>query len=133
MVSVVIGAALSGFAMVVTARPGAKLHIGYPTLLRSSFGMWGSKIFVGLRGGVAAIWFGIQVGALVYIEPIEPDLDTQDVLRQQITRRCIPLHVRVIEFQSFALILLQLLGSDINGKISLTHFRNLLISPLASF
>jgi NCS1 family nucleobase:cation symporter-1 len=46
--------------MVLAARPGAKLHIGYPPLLRSSFGMWGSKIFVTLRGAVAIIWFGVQ-------------------------------------------------------------------------
>ncbi|KAJ7857292.1 NCS1 family nucleobase:cation symporter-1 [Mycena olivaceomarginata] len=60
MASVCIGAVLCALAMVLTARPGAKLHIGYPTLLRSSFGMWGSKIFVGMRGAVAVIWFGIQ-------------------------------------------------------------------------
>ncbi|KAJ7895693.1 NCS1 nucleoside transporter [Mycena leptocephala] len=60
MVSVCIGAVLCALAMVLTARPGAKLHIGYPTLLRSSFGMWGSKIFVTLRGAVAIIWFGVQ-------------------------------------------------------------------------
>ncbi|KAJ7512099.1 allantoin transport [Mycena galericulata] len=60
MVSVCIGAVLCALAMVLTARPGAKLHIGYPTLLRSSFGMWGSKIFVTLRGAVAIVWFGVQ-------------------------------------------------------------------------
>ncbi|KAJ7096695.1 permease for cytosine/purines, uracil, thiamine, allantoin-domain-containing protein [Mycena belliarum] len=60
MVSVFIGAILCAMAMVLTARPGAKLHIGYPTLLRASFGMWGSKIFVTMRGAVAIIWFGIQ-------------------------------------------------------------------------
>ncbi|KAJ6631084.1 permease for cytosine/purines, uracil, thiamine, allantoin-domain-containing protein [Mycena sp. CBHHK59/15] len=60
MVSVCIGAVLCAVAMVLAARPGAKLHIGYPTLLRSSFGMWGSKIFVTLRGAVAVIWFGVQ-------------------------------------------------------------------------
>ncbi|KAJ7487789.1 allantoin transport [Mycena latifolia] len=60
MISVCIGAVLCALAMVLTARPGAKLHIGYPTLLRSSFGMWGSKIFVTMRGAVAIIWFGVQ-------------------------------------------------------------------------
>ncbi|KAF7289918.1 hypothetical protein MIND_01366700 [Mycena indigotica] len=60
MISVCIGAILCSISMVITARPGAKLHIGYPPLLRSSFGMWGSKIFVMLRGAVAIIWFGIQ-------------------------------------------------------------------------
>ncbi|KAJ6484366.1 allantoin transport [Mycena vitilis] len=60
MVSVCIGAVLCASAMVLTARPGAKLHIGYPTLLRSSFGMRGSKIFVTLRGAVAIVWFGVQ-------------------------------------------------------------------------
>ncbi|KAF7323953.1 hypothetical protein MKEN_00616800 [Mycena kentingensis (nom. inval.)] len=60
MISVCIGALLSAFAMVLTARPGAKLHIGYPPLLRSSFGMRGSKIFVALRGAVAIVWFGVQ-------------------------------------------------------------------------
>ncbi|KAJ7755336.1 permease for cytosine/purines, uracil, thiamine, allantoin-domain-containing protein [Mycena maculata] len=60
MVSVCIGAVLCALSMVITARPGAKLHIGYPTLLRSSFGMWGSKIFVTMRGAVAIVWFGVQ-------------------------------------------------------------------------
>ncbi|KAJ7243202.1 permease for cytosine/purines, uracil, thiamine, allantoin-domain-containing protein [Mycena haematopus] len=60
MVSVCIGVVLCSLAIVFTARPGAKLHIGYPTLLRSSFGMWGSKIFVTMRGAVAIIWFGVQ-------------------------------------------------------------------------
>ncbi|CAK5272608.1 unnamed protein product [Mycena citricolor] len=60
MACAVLGAMLSAVAMVVTARPGALVHVGYPPLLRSSFGMWGSRVFVALRGGVAIIWFGVQ-------------------------------------------------------------------------
>ncbi|KAJ7637179.1 allantoin transport [Roridomyces roridus] len=60
MASVCVGAILAASSMVLAARPGAKLHIGYPPLLRSSFGMRGSKIFVALRGAVAIIWFGVQ-------------------------------------------------------------------------
>ncbi|KAJ7207149.1 NCS1 family nucleobase:cation symporter-1 [Mycena pura] len=60
MAAVCLGAVLCALSMVLTARPGAKLHIGYPTLLRASYGMRGSRIYVALRGGVAIVWFGIQ-------------------------------------------------------------------------
>ncbi|WVQ82031.1 hypothetical protein IAT38_004159 [Cryptococcus sp. DSM 104549] len=56
----VLGCFLTSLLGVMLARPGARYHIGFPTLARSSFGVKGSKIMVGIRGAVAVIWYAVQ-------------------------------------------------------------------------
>ncbi|ORY23924.1 permease for cytosine/purines, uracil, thiamine, allantoin-domain-containing protein [Naematelia encephala] len=56
----VLGYLLIAFVAVGAARVGSRYHIGFPTWSRAAFGMRGSKIFVGLRGTVAVIWFAVQ-------------------------------------------------------------------------
>lgn len=42
------------------ARPGARYHIGYPVLVRSSMGMYGSFFFIFIRAIIGTIAYGIQ-------------------------------------------------------------------------
>ncbi|EIW67353.1 hypothetical protein TREMEDRAFT_33665 [Tremella mesenterica DSM 1558] len=56
----VAGSFLTSLCGVAMARPGARYHIGFPTLARTSFGIRGSKIMVGIRGIVAVIWYAVQ-------------------------------------------------------------------------
>lgn len=60
LVSCVIGSAVSGIVVTLMARPGARYHIGYPVLARSSMGMYGSFFFVFIRAVIGTIAYGIQ-------------------------------------------------------------------------
>jgi len=59
-VSACIGSFLAALVVVLMARPGVKYHIGYPVLVRSVMGMYGSYFFIFIRAVVCIIWFGIQ-------------------------------------------------------------------------
>ncbi|KAG2733907.1 hypothetical protein G9P44_003432 [Scheffersomyces stipitis] len=45
---------------IANARAGSTYHIGYPTLARATFGVYGAYFFVAARGFVAIIWFSVQ-------------------------------------------------------------------------
>jgi len=47
--------------MVLNGTIGARLHIGFPVLNRSSFGFWLSYFSVVSRVVLAMFWFGVQV------------------------------------------------------------------------
>ncbi|EIW69104.1 hypothetical protein M231_01338 [Tremella mesenterica] len=55
-----VGQFLIAIVAVGCARVGSRYHIGFPVWARSTFGMNLSKLFVGLRGSVAIIWFAVQ-------------------------------------------------------------------------
>jgi len=52
--------------MVLNGTIGARLHIAFPVLNRSSFGFWLSYFSVISRVVLAMFWFGVQVSPLVY-------------------------------------------------------------------
>ncbi|KAM0817498.1 putative Allantoin permease [Seiridium cardinale] len=60
LASCIIGSAISGVVVTAMARPGARYHIGYPVLVRSSMGMYGSFFFVFVRAIIGTIAYGIQ-------------------------------------------------------------------------
>ena len=49
-----------GFVMVLNGTIGARLHIAFPILNRSSFGFWLSYFSVISRVVLSLFWFGIQ-------------------------------------------------------------------------
>jgi NCS1 family nucleobase:cation symporter-1 len=53
---VLVGCALLGAAAVLNATFGAHYHVGFPVMIRPTFGLKGSKWFVVLRGLVGIIW-----------------------------------------------------------------------------
>ncbi|KAF9010252.1 permease for cytosine/purines, uracil, thiamine, allantoin-domain-containing protein [Cyathus striatus] len=44
----------------LNARPGAKFHITFPVVARTSFGLYGSLWCTFNRGAMACIWYGVQ-------------------------------------------------------------------------
>ncbi|KAF8174760.1 permease for cytosine/purines, uracil, thiamine, allantoin-domain-containing protein [Pholiota molesta] len=61
VVPVLIGCLLLGVAAVLNASFGAHYHVGFPAMIRPTFGVTGSKWFVGLRGLVGIVWYAVQV------------------------------------------------------------------------
>ncbi|KAJ4318094.1 hypothetical protein N0V94_004619 [Neodidymelliopsis sp. IMI 364377] len=59
-VSACIGSFLAAVVVVLMARPGVKYHVGFPVLVRSVMGMYGSYFFIFIRAVVCIIWYGIQ-------------------------------------------------------------------------
>ncbi|KAM0719741.1 hypothetical protein Q7P37_003874 [Cladosporium fusiforme] len=55
-----IGYAIAGCFIVLTGRIGAKYHISFPVVGRSSFGIWGSLWPVLNRSVMACVWYGVQ-------------------------------------------------------------------------
>jgi len=53
--------AIISVVMVLTGTIGARLHIAFPVLNRSSFGFWFSYFTVFSRVLLSMFWFGIQV------------------------------------------------------------------------
>jgi cytosine/uracil/thiamine/allantoin permease len=51
--------------MVLNGTIGARLHVAFPVLNRSSFGFWFSYFTVFSRIILAMFWFGIQVSHLL--------------------------------------------------------------------
>jgi nucleobase:cation symporter-1, NCS1 family len=65
-----VGYTIAAFFVVLTARIGARYHIGFPIVNRSSFGIWGSLWPVLNRAVMACIWYGVQAwigGECVYL------------------------------------------------------------------
>ncbi|KAL5521367.1 hypothetical protein ACEPAG_9293 [Sanghuangporus baumii] len=65
-----LGYFIAGSFIVTTGRIGAVYHIGYPVVVRSSFGIWGSLWPVFNRAAMACIWYGVQTwlgGTCVYL------------------------------------------------------------------
>jgi nucleobase:cation symporter-1, NCS1 family len=55
-----IGYAIAACFVCLTGRIGAKYHISFPVVSRSSFGIWGSLWPVFNRAGMACVWYGVQ-------------------------------------------------------------------------
>ncbi|KAI0470548.1 permease for cytosine/purines, uracil, thiamine, allantoin-domain-containing protein [Xylariaceae sp. FL0804] len=54
-----VGAFVGGIATAVNSRQSSVYHIGFPTLQRVSFGLWGSLFPVFTRAVVAILWVGV--------------------------------------------------------------------------
>ncbi|CRK15446.1 hypothetical protein BN1723_010674 [Verticillium longisporum] len=61
MLTVIIGHCLVGLICVLTGAPGAKWHIGFCILQKSSWGMWGAFIPMVQRIMLSFIWYSTQV------------------------------------------------------------------------
>lgn len=61
MLTVAIGHCLVGIICVMTGAPGAKWHIGFCILQKSSWGMWGALIPMVQRIMLSFIWYSTQV------------------------------------------------------------------------
>jgi len=65
-----LGLSLFGKVVVVlNGTVGARLHISFPVLNRSSFGFWFSYFTVISRAVLAMFWFGIQVLSFLSLLP----------------------------------------------------------------
>jgi len=58
--AIVLGNVIIGVVMVLNGTVGARLHVPFPVLNRSSFGFWFSYFSVVSRVVLALFWFGIQ-------------------------------------------------------------------------
>lgn len=66
----IFGHALVGVFMVAAGRPGAVYHLGFPTIARSSFGIFGSLWPIFNRVVVVIMWTGVHAvltGNAVYV------------------------------------------------------------------
>ncbi|KAF7190988.1 putative permease C29B12.14c [Pseudocercospora fuligena] len=61
MLTVIVGNIIVGFLCVLSGHPGAKHHIGFPVIQRSSWGVRGYVFVVVQRVFLACIWFSTQV------------------------------------------------------------------------
>ena len=66
------------FVVVLNGTIGARLHIAFPVLNRSSFGFWLSYFSVISRVVLALFWFGIQVRAVAHLN-FSPDICHEDL------------------------------------------------------
>jgi NCS1 family nucleobase:cation symporter-1 len=55
-----IGYSIAACFICMTGRIGAKYHISFPVVARSSFGIWGSLWPVLNRAAMACVWYGVQ-------------------------------------------------------------------------
>lgn len=55
-----LGYSIAAVFVCLTGRIGAKYHIGFPVVARSSFGIWGALWPVFNRAVMACIWYGVQ-------------------------------------------------------------------------
>ena len=60
MIASVIATLIGGLFVMWNSRAGATYHVGYPVLLRATYGVWGYYLFVIIRGFVAILWFAVQ-------------------------------------------------------------------------
>ena len=58
--AIAVGTFIISIVMVLNGTVGARLHVGFPVLNRSSFGFWFSYFSVVSRCVLAMFWFGIQ-------------------------------------------------------------------------
>ncbi|KAI0475734.1 allantoin [Xylariaceae sp. FL0804] len=61
LVVIFISQVISALAMCFNSRVATVYHIGYPTVARSVFGMWGSFYVVAARAMLAVVWYGLQL------------------------------------------------------------------------
>ncbi|KAL5498160.1 hypothetical protein ACEPAH_2290 [Sanghuangporus vaninii] len=61
--AIALGQVIIGVAMVATGTIGARLHIAFPVLMRSSFGFWFSYFSVISRVVLSLFWYSIQTYA----------------------------------------------------------------------
>jgi NCS1 family nucleobase:cation symporter-1 len=54
-IAVMLGSLIATLGIVFMGLPGAKYHVGFPSLVRPTFGTSASKIIVGLRGLVGVV------------------------------------------------------------------------------
>jgi NCS1 family nucleobase:cation symporter-1 len=78
-----IGYSIAGICICLTGRIGAKYHIAFPVVCRSSFGIFGSLWPVLNRSVMACVWYGVQSwigGTCVYlmIRAIWPSWDAYE-------------------------------------------------------
>ncbi|WPA95794.1 uncharacterized protein RHO25_000397 [Cercospora beticola] len=78
-----IGYGIAACFVVLTGRIGAKYHLSFPVIARSSFGIWGGLWPVLNRAVMACVWYGVQGwigGTCVYlmIRAIWPSWDDYD-------------------------------------------------------
>ncbi|KAG9913011.1 uracil permease, partial [Aureobasidium melanogenum] len=55
-----IGYTIAAVFVISTGRIGAKYHISFPVVSRSSFGIWGGLWPVFNRAAMACVWYGVQ-------------------------------------------------------------------------
>ncbi|KIK70323.1 hypothetical protein GYMLUDRAFT_32322 [Collybiopsis luxurians FD-317 M1] len=60
LAAIAVGHGIIALVMVLNGTVGARLHVGFPVLNRSSFGFWLSYFSVISRVVLALFWFGIQ-------------------------------------------------------------------------
>ena len=58
--AIAVGHIIISIVMVLNGTIGARLHVGFPVLNRSSFGFWFSYFSVVSRVVLSMFWFGIQ-------------------------------------------------------------------------
>lgn len=63
--AIAIGHVIIAAVMVLNGTIGARLHVPFPVLNRSSFGFWLSYFSVISRVVLSMFWFGIQAGGHV--------------------------------------------------------------------
>jgi purine-cytosine permease-like protein len=61
LLAIAIGYAILSIVVVLNGTIGARLHVSFPVLNRSSFGFWFSYFSVISRTILSMFWFGIQV------------------------------------------------------------------------
>lgn len=58
--AIAVGHIIIAIVMVLNGTAGARLHVAFPVLNRSSFGFWFSYFSVVSRVVLSMFWFGIQ-------------------------------------------------------------------------
>ena len=60
LLAIALGNIIMGIVMVLNGTTGARLHVAFPILNRSSFGFWLSYFSVISRVVLSLFWFGVQ-------------------------------------------------------------------------
>lgn len=69
LVAIAVGHTIIAVVVVLNGTIGARLHISFPVLNRSSFGFWFSYFTVVSRVVLAMFWFGILVSSSSLFHP----------------------------------------------------------------
>jgi nucleobase:cation symporter-1, NCS1 family len=65
--AIFIGNVILAVVMVLNGTIGARLHVSFPIINRSSFGFWFSYFSVISRVILSMFWFGVQVTSFVIL------------------------------------------------------------------
>ena len=68
--AIALGYLIMAFVIVLNGTIGARLHIAFPVLNRSSFGFWLSYFSVVSRVILSMFWFGIQTFTGTHSRPL---------------------------------------------------------------